>query len=225
MRSSTWRKVLKLHLGCGESYLDGYVNIDFPSEEHTVQSKSVADKFENITQLKFKQDSIEEVRLHHVFEHFQKWQASAMLASWNLWLVKGGVVRIEVPDLCALSRVFLNPFANSRVKAVAERHLFGSQEASWAVHYEGYDLQLLDLLLRQFGFKIFKVKKTKWRGTYNLDVSAKKTFSIESKNHAIELAESYLRNFTVDDTDGELKMLDIWLEGFKNQLSQGWSVA
>lgn len=213
---------MKLHLGCGENYLDGYVNIDFPGAEHTVQSKNVADRFEDITQLKFKKESIQEIRLHHVFEHFQKWQASAMLASWNLWLIDEGVVRIEVPDLSSLSRVFLSPFSSSRAKAVAERHLFGSQEASWAIHYEGYDLHLLGLLLKHFGFKIFNVRKTKWRGIYNLDVSAKKIFSINSKVEAIEIAESYLKNFLVDRTPGELKMLDIWIRLFKKQLSQGW---
>jgi len=213
---------MKLHLGCGENYLEGYLNIDFPSDEHTVQEKSVADKFEDITKLKYKECSVEEVRLHHVFEHFQKWQVAALLASWNSWLVENGVVRIEVPDLSALSKVFLNPFSSSRAKAVAERHLFGSQEASWAVHYEGYNIQLLDLLLKQFGFKIFKVKKTKWRGIFNIDVSAKKIFFIKSQAEAERLAEEYLKNFLVDDTAGELKMLNIWLSGFKNQLSHGW---
>ncbi len=215
---------MKLHLGCGENYLDGYINIDFPIEEHTVQSESVADRLEDITQLKFKPGTIEEIRLHHVFEHFQKWQAAAMLASWNVWLNKDGIVRIEVPDLSALSRVFLNPFSNSKAKAVAERHLFGSQEASWAAHYEGYNVQLLDMLFTQFGFKILKVRKTKWRGIYNIDVSAKKILSIKSQNDAIQLAKIYLKKFLVDETPGELKIFDIWLSGFKRQLSQSWSI-
>jgi hypothetical protein len=63
-------------------------------------------------------------------------------------------------------------------------------------------------------------KKTKWKGIYNIDVSAKKIFSIKSKNDALQLAEIYLKNFLVDNTPGELKILDIWIQGFKKQLSQ-----
>jgi predicted SAM-dependent methyltransferase len=211
---------LKLHLGCGENYLDGYVNIDFSIDEHTVQTKSVADKYEDITKLRFRNNSVDEVRLHHVFEHFQRWQAAAMLASWNNWLTRDGVVRIEVPDLSALSKVFLNPFSSLRAKAVAERHLFGSQEAIWAIHYEAYDLKLLKLLVSHFGFEIFKIKKTRWHGTYNLDISARKIKSFKSRDETLETAKKYLSNFLVDNTDGELRVLEIWLSKFELQLSQ-----
>ncbi|MBU1349519.1 MAG: hypothetical protein ABII99_02395 [Patescibacteria group bacterium] len=89
---------MKLHLGCGENYLEGYVNIDFPPEFHTIQNKSVADKYANIFELKYKKDSIEEIRLHHVFEHFERAVALALIAGWRSWLKKNGVLRIEVPD-------------------------------------------------------------------------------------------------------------------------------
>jgi phage-related protein len=80
------------------------------------------------------------------------------------------------------------------------------------------------MLFKQFGFQIFKVKKTKWRGTHNIDVSAKKIFSIKSKNDALQLAEIYLKNFLVDNTPGEIKILDIWLQGFNKQLSLSCSI-
>jgi predicted SAM-dependent methyltransferase len=62
----------KLHLGCGQRHLEGYINIDFPASEHSVQDKSVADIQADITQLSYPASSIDEVRLHHVFEHFPR---------------------------------------------------------------------------------------------------------------------------------------------------------
>jgi hypothetical protein len=59
----------RLHLGCGERYLDGYVNIDCPSSEHTVQRTSPADRLADITQLRYEPESVEEVRLHRAVEH------------------------------------------------------------------------------------------------------------------------------------------------------------
>jgi hypothetical protein len=43
---------LKLHLGCGERYLEGYVNIDYPASEHTVMSVK-PDRFADIHTLVF----------------------------------------------------------------------------------------------------------------------------------------------------------------------------
>src|SRR5438477_9516222 len=89
---------MKLHLGCGQSYFEGYVNIDYPLSEHSVMKTSVADQFGNLFELNYAPETIEEVRLHHVFEHFTRAQACAMLASWNSWLKPGGIIHIEVPD-------------------------------------------------------------------------------------------------------------------------------
>lgn len=64
-------EALKLHLGCGEVYLDGYRNIDYPPSEHTVQTQTKVDEYADILrELVYPRASIEEVRLHHVFEHF-----------------------------------------------------------------------------------------------------------------------------------------------------------
>ena len=61
---------MKLHLGCGQQYFEGYRNIDFPLTQHTVQTKSVADEHADLTSLRYPAGSIDEIRLHHVFEHF-----------------------------------------------------------------------------------------------------------------------------------------------------------
>ena len=214
---------LRLHLGCGQSYLDGYVNIDYPSSEHTVQTQSVADRYEDITKLRFDRSAVDEVRLHHVFEHFRRPQAAAMVACWTTWLRDCGRVYIEVPDLERISRVFSNPFSSNKSRGIAERHLFGSHEASWAAHYEGYDARLLRNLLEIFGFRTEKIQRKSWRGTHNIHIHAIKAYELNSFDEGIELVRKYLKQFLVDETEGELEMLHLWLKAFELQLSAGWA--
>jgi len=214
---------VKLHLGCGQNYLDGYVNIDFPSSEHTIQEKSIADRLADITALRFESGSIDEVRLHHVFEHFRRPQITGMLACWNSWMRMGGTVHIEVPDLGRMARVFANPFASFATRAVAERHLFGSHEAGWAAHYEGYDESLLRHMFTIFGFDVVEVKRQHWRGTDNIHVFGKKVRNLGSCEDAMEAGRRFLSSFLVDDSPGELRMLEIWLEGCNRQITVGWA--
>ena len=148
---------MKLHLGCGQRYFEGYVNIDYPLSEHSVQQTSVADELANLFELKYKPSSIEEVRLHHVFEHFTRAQACALLASWNSWLSDNGVVHIEVPDFERTARAVLRLLSSNKAQSVGLRHIFGSQEAHWAVHYEGYTGKRLKRFLEIYGYETKKI--------------------------------------------------------------------
>src|SRR5262249_21774178 len=62
---------LRLHLGCGEQHFPGFVNIDYPPEHHRVMQVR-ADAYANILQMCFPKASVDEIRLHHVFEHFNR---------------------------------------------------------------------------------------------------------------------------------------------------------
>ena len=90
---------MKLHLGCGERYLEGYINIDYPPEQHTVQQNTKVDHYADITKLNYPENSIDEVRLHHVFEHFDRATALALLCNWHTWLKPGGKLLIETRTL------------------------------------------------------------------------------------------------------------------------------
>lgn len=212
---------MRLHLGCGENYIEGYTNIDFPPSSHTLQNKTVADLYADITKLKYPHNSLDEIRIHHVFEHFRRPSAAAMIASWNNWLVHEGEVYIEVPDLAEMSKVIISPLSTFSQIAIAERHLFGSHEASWAAHYESYNKQIFSKLLYLFGYKKIRFKRTNWKGTSNLHVYANKDKSL-TFNEALTSAEIYLKYFLVDNSVGELRLLDIWLEEFKRNLEISW---
>ena len=137
----------------------------------------------------------------------------------------GGQLHIEVPDLGQIARVFLNPFSGEKARAVAERHLFGSHEAVWAAHYEGYDERLLRKLLTSFSFEVDRVKRKSWRGTHNIHIFARKKQDLATYENARDCARRYLGDFLVDDTPGELELLRVWMGAFDAQLETGWGAA
>jgi hypothetical protein len=210
---------MKLHLGCGQRYFEGYVNIDYPLSEHSVQQTSIADEYANLLELRYKPGSIEEVRLHHVFEHFPRAVACALLYSWNTWLKKSGTLRIEVPDFEKTGKVALSRFSSKKAKAVALRHIFGSQEAYWAVHFEGYTPSSLTEVMQLYGFKVSEVKKNSHLGTYNIDISAIKIKDL-SITEALHVTKTHLGGYLVANVESERLMLDIWMKDYEKQVQQ-----
>jgi len=208
---------MKLHLGCGQRYLEGYLNIDFPLNEHTAQKKSVADQTADILTLQYEPDSLEEIRLHHVFEHFSRPVACALLTTWYFWLKPGGILHLEVPDFKKSAQIILSPFKSEKAKKVAERHVFGSQEAPWAVHQAGYTPKGLTDFLSLFGFNIKAIKKNNYCGTYNFEILAVKNSNQLDREKLSELTKLYLSQFLLPN---EINKLDIWLEQYQNQVNK-----
>lgn len=209
---------MKLHLGCGQKYFEGYINIDYPPAEHTVQDTSVADEYHDLRKLKYAPGTIEEVRLHHVFEHFERFNACAYLASWNSWLKMGGKVHIEVPDFETTIKKNFNLLNKSKYEGVGLRHIFGSQEAPWAVHYEGYSEGKLRQIVGYFGFGNVKIIKSGYKRTFNIEIIAEKVKNM-SEADSIKAASDYLSSYMVDDSDTEKRMLAVWVEKFKEQFN------
>jgi predicted SAM-dependent methyltransferase len=213
---------MKLHLGCGGKYLNGYINIDYPSEKHTVQEALVADVHADIKLLTYPQNTIDEIRLHHVFEHFPRPTACALIASWNFWLKPGGLLRIEVPDFSRMGWVMISPFSTFKRKAEAERHIFGSQEAEWGIHYEGYTPRMLKKFLELYGFKTKKIMKNRWLGSRNFEIFAIRQDKKCSKEHFELVTLNYLSKFLIDESPTELSLLNIWMKKYYDQVDISW---
>jgi predicted SAM-dependent methyltransferase len=214
---------MKLHLGCGEQYLQGYRNIDLPPDEHTVQ-RSVADEFARIDALRYPAASVEEVRLHHVFEHFPRPVAIALVASWRSWLRPDGLLHIEVPDFARTAWAALSPWSSRQRRLVAIRHLFGSHEAAWAVHWEGWSRETLSAVYRLCGLTPERVERGHWRGTYNLHVFGRPDGHRLGREQLDAAVREWLRNYLVDESPSELKMLDVWMDQFRRQLDRTFAL-
>ena len=90
-------KSLKLHLGCGMNYLEGYINIDLPLDNQTIM-RARADVYADIRTLKYAEDSVDEIRTHHLLEHFSRTESLRLLLQWRKWLSPGGLLHVETPD-------------------------------------------------------------------------------------------------------------------------------
>lgn len=157
-----WREgqPLRLHLGCGEQRFKGYVNIDYPADQHNVMS--VRPDYEaNIVRMEFPPESVDEIRLHHVFEHFNRVTALAMLIKWQQWLKVGGKLHIETPDLKGSAEMLVSD-APWKFKMGAVRHLAGDQAASWAYHVDHWFPERYQHTLQALGFGQVETKATRW---------------------------------------------------------------
>lgn len=217
IQENIWRpdQPLRLHLGCGENYLEGYVNIDFPPEEHTVMSVK-ADIYQDITWLHFPSESVDEIRLHHVFEHFDRVTSLALLIKWSEWLKIGGKLRIETPDIEGCAKIIASTAPFNQKQAII-RHLFGSHEAKWAYHLDGWSAEKFKVILTKFGFEII-TRTWQWQKypyLPNVEVVSTKVKNL-TRQELIEKAKEILYDYIVDDkAESELNIYNIWV----NELS------
>lgn len=207
---------VKLHLGCGESYLPGYINIDYPPADHTCQMQSVADAYANVTELLFPPNSIDVIESHHMFEHFDRQTALALLCAWYTWLKPGGKIVIETPDFHASIRTFLNQNLSYKERQVVVRHIFGSHEAHWAYHYDGWYKEKFEHVLSLLGFSDIKFSFITYHLIPSILVSAHKT-TCKQLQELVECSKTILYESTVAPC--EQPMWQIWCQALYKKLS------
>jgi ADP-heptose:LPS heptosyltransferase/glycosyltransferase involved in cell wall biosynthesis/2-polyprenyl-3-methyl-5-hydroxy-6-metoxy-1,4-benzoquinol methylase len=211
---------LRLHLGCGQQHLNGYVNIDYPPSEHTVQQTQTADIFADITQLDFPSQHVDEIRLHHVFEHFDRPAALALLCKWHLWLKTGGRLVIETPDFDASIDLIRSGRCSYQEKQAILRHLFGSHEADWAVHKDGWYGEKFQSVFGRLGFDDIRVEFNKWGITRNVTVSAVKAKPVSLEALA-DAAKQILGDSMIDQSQSEKKQWGVWCRKLDEALNKG----
>lgn len=216
---------MKLHLGCGQVYLDGYVNIDYPSSQQNLTLNRKPDKYADILNLQYKKNSIEEIRLHHVFEHFPRHIAIALMVSWRSWLKPTGILRIEVPDFDRTCLDILNPTQPFSAKARAYRHIFGSNEASWAIHFEGWSKKKFEYLGKIFGFRTQSINYYHWNNTHNIDICMSKSSLNLTKKSTKDRTREYLSNYCIQlpSSPTEQELLVLWMKEFDEQISKSYA--
>lgn len=139
----------RLHLGCGSISLNGFCNVD-------VMHTPAADVLDDIRLLRlFNSNSAREIYACHVLEHFSHEEVPPILKRWNEVLAPGGVLRISVPDIDRIVKVYHKNFPHFETPGHTPwiGLIYGGQTNPYDFHKTGFNYTWLKFLLEQAGFK------------------------------------------------------------------------
>lgn len=137
-----------LHIGCGNTKISEFVNIDHVPTKTTDLVTEAWDlgAFENNT--------VEYIYLRHAFEHLNRDQVSLALIEWRRVLVSGGIVHLVVPNIEFHARQLLGlvESLHHNQTSHAMAGFYGWDQAD--PHQWGYTETSLRRLLSDYGFNL-----------------------------------------------------------------------
>lgn len=144
---------MKLHIGCGNRFLPGWIHIDVADFDH-IDHKCDIKNIETI----FAKESVDEIYACHVIEHLGRHEVSNMFISLFNILKPGGKLRIAVPDIENAIQLYNK---GTPLYPTLYGLLWGGQRNNCDFHYIGFDLKTLSNQLCEIGFK--DIERYDWR--------------------------------------------------------------
>ena len=103
----------KLHLGSGDRYLDGWINVDLYHEKADIKC--------DVRRLDVRDNEISLILAIHLLEHFHWNETLLILKEWYRVLKPGGWLVIEFPDIEKICTKFIeNPSYIYRVQLLPQ---------------------------------------------------------------------------------------------------------
>lgn len=101
---------MKLNLGCGSDYKEGYTNVDF-SDVSSFGQKIKVDLVHNLLEtFPFEDNSADEIVFRETLEHFNRHNGLKVLKEIHRVLKPGGVLDLTVPPAEKQLKIFLQFF-------------------------------------------------------------------------------------------------------------------
>ena len=172
---------MKLHLGCGNNNIKGYVNIDV----RLLNGVDIVDDVKTLSS--YADSSVEVIYASHVLEHIGRHEYKDVLARWHKILQPNGILRLSVPDM---EKVFLH-YAQFKDLEKLKGFIWGGQNYRYNYHYIGWDFETLKKDLSDTGFT--HIQRYDWRNTEHADMD--------------DYSQCYLPH--LDKENGEIMSLNI----------------
>ncbi len=146
---------MKLHLGCGKKYIDGFKHVDLQDFEHIDYKTSVDNLYFA------KDNTIDLIYAAHILEHFGRNEYKDVLKEWYRVLKPNAILRISVPSFEAVIKYYLDKGNNLNLLL---GFLVGGQKiGEYDYHKMVFDKKLLTNVLEDIGFT--STRDYDWRKT------------------------------------------------------------
>lgn len=134
---------MKLHLGCGNTHIDGFLNIDLAD----TPAVDIRGDIRYLTDIP--NNSAELIYACNVIEHIKRFEIYPTLRRWYEVLRPDGILRISTPDLEAVFKYYNK---TKDLKGIYNT-LYGGQKKEYSFHYHGWDFETLKSDLEKNGFR------------------------------------------------------------------------
>jgi predicted SAM-dependent methyltransferase len=152
---------LRLHLGCNEVRIPGFLGVD-------IRDTKATDIVDDVATLgKFGNETVDMIYASHVLEHFGRHEYRGVLATWFRVLRPGGLLRVAVPDFGAVVDHYLEN-DRSLDNNLLTGLLHGGQRNEFDYHKIIFDRAKLTAELELAGFD--DVTPWDWRTTDHADI-------------------------------------------------------
>lgn len=171
------REVIKLNVGCGTDYKEGWVNIDNNSDNNI---KKLDLHWDLRNPLPFPEQSIDFIFNEHFMEHLTPEEARYVMPDLMRVLKPGGVMRVAMPDLGVIVNNYVHvpldkdptiqEFHMDSIKTRAEwiNISFRSWGHKWLYDWEELERRFNELGLHNI--KRCKLKKSEHKELNNLEI-------------------------------------------------------
>lgn len=149
---------MKLHIGCGKRFIEGWYHIDGSSFDHIDSNDIYCNAIDD--------NSVDIIYASHLVAYFTDYELAVLLKCWKRVLKEGGILRLATPDFRELMHAYENSHIYSSDGLPDVSLILGPiygrmlMDGEIITHKKVYDFTLFKKTLILSGFR--DVKKYDW---------------------------------------------------------------